>query len=109
MKQSLLLTLSLLFLVICSSGCAVQRYGRMISVVPSERRNLTCEQVTTEIEKCNAFINNVTTKNKEFTGGDVLAFLGDFGIGDSWEVSDAIASATKRISELEKIKEEKCH
>ncbi len=109
MKQSLLLALGLLFLVIYSSSCAVQRYGRMIPVVPSERKNLTCEQITTEIEKCNAFIRDVTTKNKKFTGGDIIAFLGDFGIGDSWEVSDAISSATRRISELEKLKETKCN
>lgn len=80
----------------------------MIPVVPSERRNLTCEQINMEIEKCNTFINDVTTQNKKFTGGDIIAFLGDFGIGDSWEVKDAIASATRRVSELEELRDEKC-
>jgi hypothetical protein len=91
------------------SGCAVQRYGRMIPVVPSEEKSLTCKQITIEIEKGNAFIREVNTNDKKFTGGDILAFLGDFGIGDSWEVKDAIASATKRIAELEKIRGKKCH
>ncbi|MCK5225740.1 MAG: hypothetical protein KAQ89_03390 [Planctomycetes bacterium] len=80
----------------------------MIPVVHSEAENFTCEQIIIEIDKCNAFIREVNTRNREFTGGDVLAFLGDFGIGDSWEVGDAIASATNRISQLEKLKSEKC-
>ena len=80
----------------------------MIPIARSEAENLTCEQITIEIDKCNAFIKEVNTKDREFTGGDILAFLGDFGIGDSWEVGDAIASATKRISQLEKLKSEKC-
>jgi len=98
----------LLWMVFYVCGCAVQRYGRMIPVVPSEAENLTCEQLIIEIDKCNAFIKEVNTENRKFTGGDILAFLGDFGIGDSWEVGDAIASATNRISQLEKLKLEKC-
>ncbi len=108
MKQSSLWVLVLLYVQIFSFGCAVQRYGRMMPVVPSERKNLTCAQIAMEIEKCNVFINDVTAQNKKFTGGDIIAFLGDFGIGDSWEVNDAIASATRRLSELEELKEEKC-
>lgn len=90
------------------SGCAVQRYGRMIPVVPSEEKSFTCEQITIEIDKCNAFIREVIADDKKLTGGDILAFLGDFGIGDSWEVKDAIASATGRITGLEKLREKKC-
>ncbi|MFC1739345.1 hypothetical protein ACFL1G_09895 [Planctomycetota bacterium] len=97
-------TLMMMFI----SGCAVQRYGRMVPVVPSEEKSLTCEQITMEIEKCNAFIREVNANDKKFTGGDILAFLIDYGIGDSWEVKDAIASATRRIAELEKLREKKC-
>jgi hypothetical protein len=95
-------------MVICISGCAVQRYGRMMPVVPSEEKSLTCEQIDIEIDKCNAFIREVNSNNKKFTGGDILAFLGDFGIGDSWEVTEAIASATRRNVELEELREKKC-
>ena len=104
-KVNSVLVVVLLLLV---AGCAVQRHGRLIPVVSSEADSYTCEQVIIEIDKCNAFIKEVSGKNRKFTGGDVLAFLGDFGIGDSWEVSDAIASATKRISQLEDIRAEKC-
>ena len=89
-------------------GCAVQRYGRMMPVVPSEAARYTCEQIEIEIDKCNGFINEVNANYQKFTGGDVVAFAGDFGIGDHWEVCDAIASANKRIFQLEKLKAEKC-
>ncbi len=49
-----------------------------------------------------------TTEHKEdFTGKDVLSFLGDFGIGDSMEYSEAIESGTTRISDLQELKREK--
>ena len=97
------ITISIVVSLLLVVGCAVRRHGRLIPVVPSEANSYTCEQVIIEIDKCNAFIKEVSGKNRKFTGGDVLAFLGDFGIGDSWEVSDAIDSATKRISQLEDI------
>ncbi len=105
--KKLMLGIVLLGMVLRVSGCATQRYGRMNILVDSESKNLTCEQIVIEIDKCNAFIRDVNAKHKKFTGRDIVSFLGDFGIGDSWEVTDAIASATNRISQLEKIRAEK--
>lgn len=95
-------------MVLCIGGCATQRHGRMTELTNLESEDLTCRQIEIEIEKCNAFVRGVSTKDKEFTGRDILSFLGDFGIGDSWEVKDAIASATKRISQLEQLRKRKC-
>ena len=94
----------MLICLIGFSGCATQHYGRMGSLVNSEAKNLDCKQIEIEIDKCNAFIYDISVKDRKFTGRDVISFLGDFGIGDSWEVKDAIASATKRIAQLQKLR-----
>lgn len=95
-------------MVLFIGGCATQRHGRLTELTKLESDDLTCRQIEIEIEKCNAFIRGVSTKDKKFTGRDILSFLGDFGIGDSWEVKDAIASATERISQLEQLRKTKC-
>lgn len=103
MKREILIS----WILFVFAGCATQRYGRMIDVVESEADNLDCNQIEIEIDKCNAFIRDVNTRNKKFTGKDIISFLGDFGIGDSWEVTDAIDSATRRTAQLEKLRSEK--
>ena len=89
------------------AGCATQNYGRLEPLVESEAADLDCKHIGIEIDKCNAFIDRVTTANKAFTAKDVLSFLGDLGIGDSWEVTDALSSATERIRQLQELKTQK--
>lgn len=88
-------------------SCATQRFGRLQKITPTEAEILTCEQIEVEIEKCNYFIKGTNDKDDEFTGSDVLGFLGDFGIGNSMEHTDAIKSATDRLVELTELKKEK--
>lgn len=97
----------LLVILLITSGCATQRYGRLQNVTPSEVKQLNCEAIDLEIEKANAFIQATNDKDQEFTGKDVLGFLGDFGIGNAMEHSDAIVSATDRLRELNTIKKQK--
>ena len=89
------------------AGCATQRYGRLQTLTPSEADHLDCKMIAIEIDKANAFIKEVSNKDAEFTGRDVLGFLGDFGIGNAMEFSDAIESGTKRIEGLNSLKAKK--
>jgi hypothetical protein len=53
-----------------------------------------------EIAKTQGFIDHVH-KEAKFSGRDVLAIMGDFGIGNSLEKKAALDSAKNRISQLE--------
>ena len=85
-----LLKLLIILITLMIIGCATQRYGRMQHVTEADKNHLNCQGVDIEIEKTNQFLKEVTDKDNECTGRDVLAFLGDFGIGNSMEVSDAV-------------------
>lgn len=99
MKSAVLIAALLL------ASCATHRYGRAIALTDIERRSLTCEQIEIEIEKCNAFLAEV---NKPTPGGAaVLGFLGDFGIGNSMERSEARKSGMARLEELQALKASK--
>ena len=104
MKKITFVTLAFVFMV---SACATQRYGRLQRITPAEADYLTCEAIDVEIEKGNAFIKATNDKDAEFTGKDVLGFLGDFGIGNSMEHTDAIESATERLHDLAELKKQK--
>lgn len=82
------------------SGCATERYGRLTPVGQVERQHLSCEQIALEIAKCDEFIASTTAQSKEFTSTDVLAILGDFGIGNSMEYQAAIKSGKTRRAAL---------
>ncbi|MEJ1959687.1 MAG: hypothetical protein WDM70_09950 [Nitrosomonadales bacterium] len=57
---------------------------------------MNCREIDLETAKVNGFIDQVN-KESEFSGRDVLAILGDFGIGNNLEKSTALESANKRI------------
>lgn len=94
-------------LMMLLAGCATQRYGRLVPLAESEGENFSCKQIAIEMDKCNVFIQEVTAKNRKFTAKDVLSFGLDWGIGDSWEVTDALASATDRLKQLQRFKAKK--
>jgi hypothetical protein len=89
------------------SGCATQRFGRVPPVGDAEKRLLTCEQIDLEIAKTDEFINAATKQNAQFTGEDVLGFLGDFGIGNQMEYTAAMKSGTVRLQQLNVLRAEK--
>jgi len=103
MKTNILFLLVTLFVF----GCATQRYGRLQNVTEAEKKTLTCENIEVESQKAQEFIKTITDKDNEFTGRDVLGFLGDFGVGNSMEYTDAIQSGTDRASQLNILKSEK--
>lgn len=61
---------------------------------------MTCREIDLDMAKTRGFIDHVNMES-EFSGKDVLAFLGDFGIGNNnMEKSAALESANNRIESL---------
>jgi hypothetical protein len=87
-------------------GCATKTYGRQGTLTDFEKQSMSCREIELERAKVNGFIDHVN-KESEFSGRDVLAILGDFGIGNNLEKSAALESANKRLSELKNLHEAK--
>lgn len=89
--------------ILLVSGCATKHYGRQGTLTSYEKNTMACREIDLEIAKTRGFIDQVNTES-EFSGRDVLAILGDFGIGNSMERGAALKSANARIKELEELK-----
>lgn len=89
------------------SGCATKTYGRLGPLTSYETASLTCREIDLDIGRTHGFIQRVNNES-EFSGKDVLAFLGDFGIGNSMEKSAAMESATTRLNQLESLRGSRC-
>jgi len=97
----------LLALAIAMSGCATKHYGREGILTPYEEQNMTCKEADTELAKCDGFVEQVNSASA-FSGLDVLAVLGDFGIGNAIERDAALKSATARRDQLNIWKKTQC-
>lgn len=89
-------------LIACSlaiSGCATKSYGRQGALTAYEYSSMSCRELQLDLGRTRGFIKQVESES-EFDGKDVLAFLGDFGIGNSMEKSAAMKSANVRIEGL---------
>lgn len=98
MKHLSLLAVSALA-ILSVQGCATKTYGRQGSLTNYEKDVMTCREIDLESAKVRGFIDHVN-KESEFSGRDVLAILGDFGIGNGMEKSAALESAKKRLEQL---------
>lgn len=87
-------------------GCATKHYGRQGQLTAYETETMSCREIDLEMAKVRGFIDHVN-KESEFSGKDVLAILGDFGIGNSMEKSAAIESANNRLDSLRDLKKSK--
>ena len=65
---------------------------------------MTCREINLEIARTQGFKNKVEDESA-FSGKDVLAFLGDFGIGNQMEKSAALDSANNRLTKLQEMRE----
>jgi hypothetical protein len=88
-------------------GCATKTYGRQGGLTDFERNSLSCREIDVDIARTDGFIQRVNSESK-FDGKDVLAFLGDFGIGNNMEKSAALESANTRMSQLNSLRAAKC-
>lgn len=86
------------------SGCATKRFGRMQEVSYVERTELSCREIDIEIAKTRQFLDQIN--EDDFDGRDILGFLGDFGIGNAMERSDAVKSGQARLEELQALRAE---
>ena len=105
MLRSLVLA-STIAAILLAQGCATKTYGRQGTLTSYEKDSMTCREVDLEIAKTRGFVDHVN-KESEFSGRDVLAILGDFGIGNNLEKSAALESANKRIEQLRDLRSAK--
>lgn len=98
MKHSVILAAAILALV-SIQGCATKTYGRQGSLTSYEKDTMSCREIDLEMAKVRGFVDHVN-KESEFSGRDVLAILGDFGIGNNLEKVAALESANKRLEQL---------
>ena len=97
--------LVIFIIIFISFGCATQRFGRMQHITEIERKLLTCSQLEIEIAKTQGFLDGTRRQDEKFITADLLGFLGDFGIGNAMEYSDAIESGNMRLDELNELKD----
>lgn len=98
MKHGILLAASV-FAILSIQGCATKTYGGQGSLTSFEKDSMSCREIDLEMAKVAGFVEHVN-KESEFSGRDVLAILGDFGIGNNLEKSAALESANKRLDQL---------
>lgn len=84
------------------SGCATKNYGRQGTLTEYESSRMSCLDIELEEAKVNGWIDRVNQES-EFDGKDVLAVMGDFGIGNSMEKKAAIKSANARLCQLQTV------
>lgn len=106
MMKFKVISLSVIVSFVALSGCATKTYGRVGELTNYEEETMTCKDINLEIAKVRGWIDGVN-KESEFSGKDVLAILGDFGIGNSMEKSSALESANKRLDSLSNLKSKK--
>ena len=91
--------LALAFLLALTVSCATHRYGREMPLTDAERVVLTCKQLDVEIAKTEAFLAQVNQGAP--AGAATLGFLGDFGIGNAMEKTEALKSGERRLFDLQ--------
>ncbi|MEX3629652.1 MAG: hypothetical protein VB138_09405 [Burkholderia sp.] len=94
--------------LICAalSGCATKQFATVGDVTGYERTAMTCHDIDLEAAKTQGVIDKIDAQSK-FNGLDVLAFLGDFGIGNAMAKSSALGSAHARMIELDNLRTDK--
>lgn len=83
-------------------GCATKHFGRVASISASERETMSCGEIDAERLKIDRFDDQVRQKSR-VNGASVLAFIGDFGVGNALRKHSAVASAAKRREQLRQV------
>ncbi|WP_208600731.1 hypothetical protein [Pseudomonas graminis] len=99
--------LGVIVAAVALAGCSTKNYGRQPDLTSFEKTSLSCREIDLEQAKVKGFIQHVNQESG-FDGRSVLSFLGDFGIGNTMEKHNALASATTRLAELDKLRSTKC-
>ena len=102
MKKLLAITL-----ILATSACATQRYGRAVNVTETEKKQLSCKEVNIELAKAEEFLSDIRKQRLETNGAHVIGFLGDFGIGNAMEGNAAELSGENRLKQLRDLQSSK--
>lgn len=102
MRQVFIVLIGFMFI-----GCATKHYGRQINLTNYEKEKLECKDIKLELEKASGLINYVRKESSTIDGKEILAFLGDFGVGNLIESESAQESAMIRIDELRELQVQK--
>lgn len=99
---------TILLAALCAAltGCATKQYAQVGDVTTYEKTTLTCREIDIEMAKTQGVQQSISETDK-FDGKSVLAFLGDFGIGNAMARSSAEDSATKRMGDLQALRAQK--
>lgn len=81
------------------TGCATKQYVHAAPVTQFESTTMSCREIDLEIAKTQGD-QQAVDKTAEFSGLDVLAILGDWGIGNAMAHSSAQKSVDERMSNL---------
>jgi len=81
-------------------GCATKHYGRVGTVTEFERQAMTCREIALEQARVNGFRQQIDQES-QFDVRSILAFLGDFGIGNALEQNAATENASARAAALQ--------
>ncbi|MTI12019.1 hypothetical protein [Sansalvadorimonas verongulae] len=104
--KKIILILPLAIFITALHGCATKNYGRQGVLTQYESDTMSCREIDLEIAKVRGFMDHINDESA-FSGRDVLAILGDFGIGNSLERKAAIESAQQRMQALHTLKSRK--
>ncbi|EMW0060158.1 hypothetical protein ABIV32_001570 [Salmonella enterica subsp. enterica] len=102
-KKIAIITIATVFI----SGCATKQYPQAPEVTNEEARVFDCNAVNQELAKVRGIQNEIVVTS-QFDGRSILAFLGDFGIGNAIAHNAANKKANARLQQLENLKAEKC-
>ena len=92
--------------IICMAmllGCSTQRYGRESNLSSVEIQEFTCRDIRIETAKSAAFLQSVQAQRSGLNGAQVLGIIGDFGIGNAMEGSEAEDSGNLRMQQLQQL------
>lgn len=92
-----------LAVLVSATGCATKNYGRQGELTSYEMSTLSCREIDLETARVHGFLSHVD-KESQFDGRSVLSFLGDFGVGNVMEKSNAVDSATTRLAQLQDLR-----
>lgn len=82
------------------AGCATKQFAQVGDLTDYEKTTMSCREIDLEMAKTQGVQQKIVEQGK-FDGRSVLAFLGDFGIGNAMARSSAEEAATKRMGELQ--------
>lgn len=98
MKTAIILTLALAL-----TGCATKQFATVGDVTGYEHTEMTCHDIDLEMARTQGVIDKID-QQAQFSGLDVLAFLGDWGIGNAIAKSSALDGANARMGELQTLR-----